>query len=122
MKRDTAGLIALLVLVTAQARANDFKAMAKELSSAARDAHIERVAVMPFTAADESSDREGWNIAERLVTQLVRVGKVKTVERALLRKIFDEHSLGQTGALETATLKKLGKVDIPSDVFIKLLR
>lgn len=100
----------LLSLATAPAAADGFKAAAKELSAAARKARIERVAVMPFVPADGSDPKEGWNVSERFVTQLVRGGKVKAVERSLLRKLLEEHRLGETGALDPRTLKKLGQV------------
>jgi TolB-like protein len=90
--------------------AGSFKGMAKELARSAQRQGIARVAVLPFEPVDSSSSREGWTIAEKLTTQLVRAGQVKAVERSLLRKILDEQSLSRTGLLESAATKRLGAV------------
>ncbi|MBI4060699.1 MAG: hypothetical protein HY403_04645 [Elusimicrobia bacterium] len=93
-----------------RAQADGFKALAKDLSFGAKKVGLNRVAVMPFEPADGGNARDGWNIAEKLVTQLVRVGSVQTLERSMLRALMDEHKLGRTGALDPATLRKLGRV------------
>ncbi|MFH1620286.1 MAG: FlgO family outer membrane protein [bacterium] len=102
--------IALLLTSSPLCAANGFKAMAKELSRAAGSAGIERVAVLPFVAADGSSAKDGWNISEKLITQVVRVGQVQAVERSLLRNVMEEHHLAQTGMIDPNMLKKIGKV------------
>jgi len=84
--------------------------MAKELARAAMKAKIERVAVLPFTAAGGGSSGDGWNVSEKLITQLVQTGKVQAVERSLLRNLMDEHHLAQTGAVDPTTVKKIGKI------------
>lgn len=103
-------LILAAALAATSARADGFKTMARELASEAKKAGVSRVAVMPFEAADGSSSRDGWNISEKLVTQLVRTGKVQALERSMLKALMDEHQLGRTGALDPATLRKLGRV------------
>jgi len=92
------------------AAANAFKAMAKEFSQAAKVAGINRVAVVPFMPADGGAPAHGWNISERFLTQLVRAGRVKAVERSLLGQLVSEHRLGETGMLDRATLKRLGRI------------
>jgi TolB-like protein len=100
-----------LLLTSSPARAgNGFKAMAKELSKDAKRAGIERVAILPFVSADGGSSSGGWNISEKLTTQVVNNSRIQVVERSLLKKLFEEHHLGQTGVLEQPLLKKLGKV------------
>lgn len=105
-----ATIILAAVLAAAPASADGFKAMARDLASEAKKAGVSRVAVMPFEGADGSSARDGWNISEKLVTQLVRTGKVQTLERSMLKALMEEHQLGRTGALDPATLRKLGRV------------
>lgn len=90
--------------------ANGFKGMAKELARAALKAKIDRVAVLPFIAAGSGASGDGWNISEKLITQLVQTGKVQAVERSLLRNLMDEHHLAQTGAVDQTTVKKLGRI------------
>jgi TolB-like protein len=104
-----AGMIAAAVAAPA-ARADGFKKMAQDLAGDARKAGISRVAVMPFEPADGGSVRDGWNISEKLTTQLVRGGKVQALERSMLKALMEEHELGRTGALDPATLRKLGRV------------
>ncbi len=110
MRRQTFLLAAALFSSAAPAAANGFKAMAKELSSAARRDGIERVIVLPFVLGGDGDAKEGWTISERLVTQIVEVGKVKALERSFLRKLLEEHRLGETGALDPRSLKRLGKL------------
>ena len=105
-----ATIILAAALTAFPAHADGFKAMARDLASEAKKAGVSRVAVMPFEAADGSSSRDGWNISEKLVTQLVRTGKVQTLERSMLKALMDEHRLGRSGALDPATLRKLGRV------------
>ena len=108
--RRTAVLFALLLASSPARAGDDFKAMAKEISRAAKKAGMERVAVLAFVPADGSSSSDGWNISEKMTTQVVRTGLVQTVERSLLKKLMEEHHLGQTGILDQSTLKKLAKV------------
>ena len=88
----------------------DFRSIAREFASAAERHHVERVAVLPFTAMDRSNPGDGWNISERLLTQLVRAGHIQTVERSLLQKIVAEHHLATNGLFDAATLKRLGRI------------
>ena len=103
-----AGMIAAGAATSAQA--DGFKSIARDLASQAKKAGISRVVVMPFEAADGSSPRDGWNISEKILTQLVLTGKVQTLERTMLKNLMDEHQLGRTGALDSATIRKLGKM------------
>jgi TolB-like protein len=89
---------------------NSFKGMAKELAQAAQSARIQRVAVLPFITGGDGDSREGWNIAEKLVTPLVRTGKVQAIERQLIEKIMGEQRLGRTGALDDSGLLAFGKI------------
>ena len=110
LRRAIGVLLASLLASTAAEAGNGFKSMAKEISKAARKAGMARVAVLSFIPADGSSANDGWNLAEKLTTQVVRAGQVQTVERSLLKKLLEEHGLGKTGLLDPFTLKKLGKV------------
>ena len=103
-------LAALLSFLYMPAWGGGFKSLAKEIARDARQAGITRVAVLPFEPVDAGVSREGWRIAEDLTTQLVRAGGVQTVERSLLKKLLDEHSLARTGLIEAAAVKKLGAV------------
>lgn len=104
-------MTAMLAMTAASAaHADGYRAVARELASEAKRAGVSRVAVLPFEPADGGSVRDGWNISEKIVTQLVRTGKVQTLERSMLRALLSEQRLGQTGALDPATLRRIGRV------------
>jgi len=111
----------LSLILSAQAAsavaANGFKSIAKEFAQAAQGRGIERVAVLPFMPADGGDSREGWNVSEKLVTQIVRQGGLQAVERALLQKLMDEHYLGRTGLIDPAALRKVGRI-FPVDAIV----
>lgn len=90
--------------------AGGFQSLALDLSKAARSTGVERLAVLPFIPADGSKTREGWNIAEKLTTQIVRTGKVQVVERSLLPAVMDEQKLAQTGAIDSTTRRRIGRL------------
>ncbi|MFA6029682.1 MAG: FlgO family outer membrane protein [Elusimicrobiota bacterium] len=102
--------LAAFLLLHSAAWAGGFKSLAKELSRAAQDSGIARVAVLAFEPADSSSPKDGRPIAEKLTTQLVRAGGVQTVERALIGKLLGEQRLGKTGLIDRRMLKKLGAI------------
>lgn len=103
-------LVAAILVTASGARADGYRTMARELAEQAKTAGVSRVAVMPFSPADASSSKDGWNISEKLVTQLVKTGKVKALERSMLKTLLEEHDLGRTGVFDPGTLRKLGKV------------
>lgn len=113
--RSKAGVSLTLLLAqalgaAAAAQADGFKAIGKELAKAAKRSGIGLVAVLPFEPADSSNPREGWNIAEKLTTQIVRQKRVQTVERNHLRKLMNEAFLGESGAIELPRLRRVGKI------------
>lgn len=105
-------LAAVLALVPAApaGAANAYKAMAKEFSRSAVAKGLGGVAVLPFLPADGGRSGEGLNISEKLTTQLVRLGGVKTVEREMLGRLMEEHRLARTGMLDESGLRRLGKI------------
>lgn len=100
----------IVVLASAPASAGGLRGIAKELASAARSHHIERVAVLPLAPSDHSSPRHGWSLSEKLVTQLVRTGKVQAVERTMLQRLMEEQRLSRTGAMDPGSLRRLGRL------------
>ncbi len=103
-------LLPLLLALPQLAFPSGFRSMAKELSQAARQYSVGRVAVLPFVPADGGRPGDGRNISEKLLTQIVRLGKVQVVERSQLRGLMSEHRLGQTGAVDPKTLRALGRI------------
>lgn len=110
MKAGRTLALALAVSLPAAARADGFKSMAKQLTKAAQRAKIERIAVLTFEPADATDPKEGWSIAEKLTTQIVRQDRVQAIERNLMRKVMEEGLLGATGAVELPELRRVGRV------------
>jgi curli biogenesis system outer membrane secretion channel CsgG len=72
-----------------------------------------RVAVLNF--ANNSTwawwgDKLGEAAADELVTQMVKAGDFTVVERAQLAAVMAEQKLGQTGAVDTSTAARIGKL------------
>lgn len=104
----------ILLFFASPVLGDDFKKIARDLSRAASHAHVARITVLPFESADGTEAREGWSIAERLSTQFVRLGRVRTVERNLIQKVLEEQRLARTGALASEAGRDLGGID-PAD-------
>jgi len=68
---------------------------------------IKRIAVREFRCEDKMV---GKMLAEWTISVLMDRQDCKVIERILLDKVSEEQALGQTGALDTATVAKIGKV------------
>lgn len=107
---NTMTIAAALLAGLSMPASASFRPIARDLGRAAASGKIARVAVLPFLPADGGRAADGWTISEKLLTQLVRSGRVQAVERSMLKPLFEEHKLGQTGALDPQTIKKLGRL------------
>lgn len=87
---------------------SDLGPIARELAAAASSAGIQRVAVTGFEPASGRDDGTGMGLTERLTVALARTRRVQTVERRLLPRLMEEHALGRSGAMSTAS--RLGRV------------
>lgn len=103
-------LVLSLIFCGVAASADPYRGLAKGFSRAAAAAGVLRVAVLPLSPVDGSDATEGRLPAERLTTQLSRVGKVQVIERSLLQPLMKEQFLGQTGALDVKTLARIGRL------------
>ena len=93
---------------------SELKSVIAEIAGVTKKA---RVAVFNFKEASEKARAGGFGdaIAEFLTTSLVNLTYFDVVEREQLKKIIEEQSLSQTGALEAA--QKIGEI-MGVDVFI----
>ena len=70
-----------------------------------------KIAILPFPDLQRQTvTLLGSFIAEELTTDLFTTGKFKIVERNLLKQVLNELKLGQTGAVDAASAKQLGKL------------
>ena len=93
---------------------SELKSVTAEIASVTKKA---RVAVFTFKEASEKARAGGFGdaIAEFLTTSLVNLSYFEVVEREQLKKIIEEQSLSQTGALDAA--QKIGEI-MGVDIFI----
>jgi TolB-like protein len=70
-----------------------------------------KIAVIPFQDLEvDNVTVLGRYIAEELTTALFNSGNFNVIERNLLNKVLDELKLSQTGAIDSSSVKELGKI------------
>lgn len=90
---------------------NPYAQMAAEISSSASLKGVKKAAVLPFSQAQSTEVfKEGSIISERLITNLVKEGKIEIVERSQLEKVLSELKLENSGTVDLDTAKNIGKI------------
>lgn len=90
MNRETAALLILtLAAPPASSSQAGYRNIAKEFSQSALKHGAVKVAVLPFAEADGRASGSAARVAERLTTDMVRIGRVQVVERSLLGNVPD---------------------------------
>ncbi len=85
--------------------------MAVEISSTAANNGVKKTAVLSFSnALSSEAFKEGAVISERLITNLIKEGKLEITERSQLEKVLSELKLENSGLIEEKTAKEVGKV------------
>ncbi|MDE2490036.1 MAG: hypothetical protein KGM24_04265 [Elusimicrobia bacterium] len=107
MKLKTPTLATALLLLAGTASASELGRLARTLGEEARMAGLKRVAVVGFRADAGARDGRGAELADRLVTDLVRDGRVQPVERGLVAELARELSLDRTGAVQGGLSRRL---------------
>jgi len=91
---------ALLALLAAPAESAPLRETARRLGAGAQDKSVESVAVLALEARGSASARDGERLAEKLVEELVRLGRVRVVERSRLPDLMAERHLAESGGLK----------------------
>ena len=68
------------------------------------------IAVAGFSYSDKRESRDGNVIVERFTTELVKIKKFKIIEREEIEKVFTELKLQESGAVETDSIQRAGKI------------
>lgn len=68
------------------------------------------IAVAGFSYSDKRDSRDGSVIVERLTTALVKLKKIRIIEREEIEKVFAELKLQESGAVGTDSIKSAGKM------------
>ena len=106
-----ASVLALIALCAPAFAADPYYALAKQLSRASGKLDHAAVAVIPFRylgVSGPAAEEAGEAVAEKLTTELVKLGGLKVIERALLEKILEEHRLRLSGAMDIKEAAQIG--------------
>jgi len=98
----TAATTAALALLPLSVCALPLRETAKQISSAARERGVMRIAVLPLEARGATGSKDGEVLAEKLMTQLMNLRQVRVVERTRLADVMAERRLSESGATGTA--------------------
>jgi hypothetical protein len=69
-----------------------------------------RVGLLAFPYHDGRISSGSSIVCERLTTHLVSAKKLRVVERRLVQKLLEEQKLNETGVIDQATAKEMGRV------------
>lgn len=69
-----------------------------------------KIAVAGFSYSDGRDSRDGGVVAERITTELVKLKKIKVIERKEIEKVFEELKLQRSGAIDSDSVKDIGKM------------
>ena len=98
------------MLLQAFAKDDPYRQMAQELSESSHLLTNPKIAIIPFRYLDKRKSAAGDIISERLTTRIVKIGKLKVIERQLLENVMQELHFETTGAVDMESTKQLGKV------------
>ncbi|OGS45668.1 MAG: hypothetical protein A3J79_13850 [Elusimicrobia bacterium RIFOXYB2_FULL_62_6] len=104
--------VSCAVLFTAQpsGAADIYKKMANDIARYSAANKVKNIAVIGFTRKARTSREESEYVAEKLLTCLVKNGKVNLMERNQLDKVMDEQKLSLSGAADAADAIKPGQL------------
>ena len=69
-----------------------------------------KIAVIEFSNLEGNVTQLGRYLAEELITRLYRTGKFDVIERQMLNKVIQEHSLTLSGIIDENSARELGKI------------
>jgi len=90
-------------------KANAYRLIADELLKDCTGAD-KAIAVVGFSYSDGRDSRDGGVVAERITTELVKIKKLKVVERKEIEKVFSELKFQLSGAINPDSAKEIGKM------------
>lgn len=110
MKKVWLGFALLLIPLTVMAANDPLRRVAREFGRKMQTMKSPRVGVMSFPYHDGKISSGSSIISERLMTHLAATKNVRIVERSLLQKVLEEQHLAETGVVNPAEAKKIGKI------------
>lgn len=106
-------ILAVIILLFSSSlisKEDEYLQMAKEFSEAATSLKEGKIAIVPFNYTDQRKSEGGIIVAERLTTRIVKLKKLKVIERNLLEKVLQELQLSNTGIVDSESAKQIGKI------------
>lgn len=114
-------LILFLSLTSLPAFASDnYNRIVSELC-ATMEKSTNSIAVVGFSYSDGRESSDGVVVAERVVTELIKLNKFPVVERKELEKVLNELKLQRTGLIDSNSSKDIGKMLGASSIIIGTL-
>ena len=104
-------MFGVLLLHTAAFAGNDYDDIVAALLNKDAASNVGKIAVINFSYIDADSNSRGAQIvSERILNRIVNTGKVKVIERNLLGKVLEELKIQNSGVIESAQAKQIGKL------------
>jgi len=105
----TAGFKSQKVQAEAKKKADVYGTIADELLKNCEGAD-KVIAVARFSYSDGRDSMDGGVVAERITTELVKVKRIKVIERKEIERVFQELKLQRSGAIDSDSVKEIGKL------------
>ena|GEM_PF-3980454 len=106
--RGRSFLLILLSAGTLWAGMEGYRFVARMLAAAATMKSRKRVAVMPLASETGKRTRSSAIVTERLTSEISAADGVEVIERSRLDQLLKEQSLQARGAVDPATVRKIG--------------
>ncbi|MFQ3675046.1 MAG: FlgO family outer membrane protein [Endomicrobiia bacterium] len=111
MKKFLKTVIFLILFISTIFAADEgYDRMAREFSEVSSLLKDGKIAIVPFAYTDGRKSEGGVVISERLTTRIVKLKKLKVIERQMLEKVLQELHLESTGVVGSEGAKQIGKV------------
>lgn len=99
-----------------------FKKMAEHLSKVEKKLPNKTVAVYGFESIEDKDAMYARYATEKLTHEIVQIGDLTVIERSRIDQILKEQSFSLTGAVDTGTAAKIGKILSVDAVIIGTIR
>jgi len=116
-KHFFAAVILLLITDIMHVHAKDnsnadevYKRLADKLSSVEKKLPNKTIAIYGFEVIGRPNDSYARFATEKLTHQIVSIGDLMVIERSRIDQVIKEQSLSMTGAIDSGTAAKIGKI------------
>jgi len=86
------------------------KALTDQIVMSLSQQEKSKIAVIEFSDLEGNVTKFGRYLSEELITHLFRTSKFEVIERHMLNKVMEEHSLTLSGMIDESSAKELGRI------------